>query len=249
MYRHGTIFQELAIEVMAELPTDDARHEVLALIEEVRAVPRTWSDVPLTPTLLSSHPVRRRPTRMWSGRGSWRPGGARHCTNDLDAMGRVCSALPGSMADGMGAPTLATMCPRPGTAPPPTRCRPIPRRRHCFDRKPPCAVQPRQGSRPLMAASAVRPVTWCGISGPYERRRIWQRRSVCRRRHDPASFGDTTRLWPAPLGITVGPRARVGMWPLRAATAGGAVRPVAKTGEAARRRPSAPPRLARPSGP
>ncbi|MFF4657694.1 hypothetical protein [Streptomyces sp. NPDC001381] len=30
----------------------------------------------------------------WSGRGSWRPGGARHCTNDLDARGRVCSALP-----------------------------------------------------------------------------------------------------------------------------------------------------------
>ncbi|WP_393098841.1 hypothetical protein [Streptomyces sp. LN325] len=25
----------------------------------------------------------------WSGRGSWRPGGARHCTNDLDARGRV----------------------------------------------------------------------------------------------------------------------------------------------------------------
>jgi hypothetical protein len=39
-----------------------------------------------------------------SGRGSWRPGGARHCTNDLDAMGRVFSALPGSMADGMRAP-------------------------------------------------------------------------------------------------------------------------------------------------
>lgn len=40
----------------------------------------------------------------WSGRGSWRPGGARHCTNDLDAMGRVCSALPGSTVDGMGVP-------------------------------------------------------------------------------------------------------------------------------------------------
>ncbi|SED53379.1 hypothetical protein SAMN05216489_03707 [Streptomyces sp. 3213] len=40
----------------------------------------------------------------WSGRGSWRPGGARHCTNDLDAMGRVCSALPGSMVVGMEAP-------------------------------------------------------------------------------------------------------------------------------------------------
>jgi hypothetical protein len=39
----------------------------------------------------------------WSGRGSGRPGGARHCTNDLDALGRVCSALPGSTGDGMGA--------------------------------------------------------------------------------------------------------------------------------------------------
>ncbi len=29
--------------------------------------------------------------------------GARHCTNDLDAMGRVCSALPGATVDGMGA--------------------------------------------------------------------------------------------------------------------------------------------------
>jgi hypothetical protein len=47
--------------------------------------------------------VRQRPV-PWSGRGSWRPGGARHCTNDLDARGRVCSALPGSMAGGMGAP-------------------------------------------------------------------------------------------------------------------------------------------------
>jgi hypothetical protein len=43
----------------------------------------------------SSHPVCLRPARMWSGRGSWRPGGARHCTNDLDARGRVCSARPG----------------------------------------------------------------------------------------------------------------------------------------------------------
>jgi hypothetical protein len=40
----------------------------------------------------------------WSGRGSWRPGGARHCTNSLDAMGRVCSALCGSTLYGMGAP-------------------------------------------------------------------------------------------------------------------------------------------------
>jgi hypothetical protein len=54
------------------------------------------------------HPVCRRPARLWSGRGSWRPDGARHCTNDLDARGRVCSALPGSMAYGMGASSHAT---------------------------------------------------------------------------------------------------------------------------------------------
>lgn len=65
--------------------------------------------------------------------------------------------------------------------------------------------QPRRGFSHVMAASAVRPVAWCGISGPYERPRIWQRRSACRRRHDPASFGNTKRLWPAPLGITVRP--------------------------------------------
>lgn len=34
-----------------------------------------------------------------------------------DPTRRVCSALPGSMVDGMGATTLATMCLRPGTAP------------------------------------------------------------------------------------------------------------------------------------
>lgn len=39
----------------------------------------------------------------WSGRGSGRQGGARHCTNDLDALGRDCSALPGSKVVGMGA--------------------------------------------------------------------------------------------------------------------------------------------------
>jgi hypothetical protein len=44
----------------------------------------------------------------WSRRGPWRPGGARHCTNDLDARGRACSALPGSTVDGMGAPAHAT---------------------------------------------------------------------------------------------------------------------------------------------
>lgn len=80
----------------------------------------------------NSHPVCRRPTRMWSGRGAGRPGGARHCTNDLDARCRVCSACPGPMADGMGVPPAASH-PRAGTrvrrpvhpgvgAPPPEAC-------------------------------------------------------------------------------------------------------------------------------
>lgn len=55
----------------------------------------------------NSHPVCRRPTRMWSGRGAGRQGGARHCTNDLDARCRGRSACPGPMADGMGVPRLS----------------------------------------------------------------------------------------------------------------------------------------------
>jgi hypothetical protein len=79
----------------------------------------------LNPPLPSSHPVRRRPT-PWSGRGSGRQGGARHRTNDLDALGRVCSALPGSMADGMGAPRARPYGPAVGDGAPPSRCLPIP---------------------------------------------------------------------------------------------------------------------------
>lgn len=37
----------------------------------------------------------------WSRRGAGRPGGARYCTNDLDARCRVCSACPGPNAGGM----------------------------------------------------------------------------------------------------------------------------------------------------
>ncbi len=44
------------------------------------------------------------PHTPWSGRGSGRQGGARRCTNDLDALGRDRSALPGSAVDGMGTP-------------------------------------------------------------------------------------------------------------------------------------------------
>ncbi|MGW3118522.1 hypothetical protein ACWDBW_15525 [Streptomyces sp. NPDC001107] len=45
MHRHGTVFEELAVEVMAELPTDEARREVLDLVDLVRAAPRAWPDV------------------------------------------------------------------------------------------------------------------------------------------------------------------------------------------------------------
>jgi len=45
MHRQGTVFEDLGVEVMAELPTDEARREVLALVELVRADPRAWSDV------------------------------------------------------------------------------------------------------------------------------------------------------------------------------------------------------------
>ena len=41
----GLAFEELAVEVMAELLVDEARREVLALVEQVRACPREWPDV------------------------------------------------------------------------------------------------------------------------------------------------------------------------------------------------------------
>ncbi|WP_330306211.1 MULTISPECIES: hypothetical protein [unclassified Streptomyces] len=45
MHSHGMVFEELAVEVMAELPTTQARREVLALIEQVRRAPRAFPDV------------------------------------------------------------------------------------------------------------------------------------------------------------------------------------------------------------
>lgn len=83
---------------------------------------------PTAPQLPSRPPS---PHTPWSGCGSWRPGGAGHCTNDLDAMGRVCSALPEAMVDGNGSPTHATMGPRRERRPLHPGSRPIPRRRHC----------------------------------------------------------------------------------------------------------------------
>ncbi|MFE2095284.1 hypothetical protein ACWD4L_40930 [Streptomyces sp. NPDC002596] len=43
--QYGVVVEELAAEVMAELPSDQARKEVLALIETVRMEPRAWPDV------------------------------------------------------------------------------------------------------------------------------------------------------------------------------------------------------------
>lgn len=43
--RYGVVVEELASEVMSELPTDEARREVLELVELVRAAPRAWPDV------------------------------------------------------------------------------------------------------------------------------------------------------------------------------------------------------------
>lgn len=57
----------------------------------------------------------------WSGRGSGRQGGAPHWTNDLDALGRDCSALPGATADGMGAPRPRHTRPAPANGAPPSR--------------------------------------------------------------------------------------------------------------------------------
>lgn len=47
------------------------------------------------PSAFDPHTV----ARAWFMASRW----MRHCTNDPDAMGRVCSALPGSEVVGMGA--------------------------------------------------------------------------------------------------------------------------------------------------
>ncbi|WP_328512932.1 hypothetical protein OHB25_58955 [Streptomyces mirabilis] len=43
--RYGVVVEELAIEVMAQLPDDRAQQEVMALVEVVRMDPRAWPDV------------------------------------------------------------------------------------------------------------------------------------------------------------------------------------------------------------
>ncbi|MGW5170407.1 hypothetical protein ACWEQ1_23800 [Streptomyces nodosus] len=43
--RYGVVVEELAVEVMAQLPDDQARREVMALMEVARIDPRAWPDV------------------------------------------------------------------------------------------------------------------------------------------------------------------------------------------------------------
>ena len=43
--RYGVVVEELAVEVMAQLPDDRARKEVMALVEIARLDPRAWPDV------------------------------------------------------------------------------------------------------------------------------------------------------------------------------------------------------------
>ena len=80
---------------------------------------KSYAGPPTSPRLPSRPPSTH---TSWSGRGSGRQGGARHCTNDLDALGRDCSALPGSKVVGMGAPRRSPRIRRhPRTAPLPSR--------------------------------------------------------------------------------------------------------------------------------
>lgn len=43
--RYGVVVEELAVEVMVQLPDDRARQEVMALLEVARIDPRAWPDV------------------------------------------------------------------------------------------------------------------------------------------------------------------------------------------------------------
>lgn len=43
--RYGVVVEELAVEVMAQLPGDQARREVPALVEVARMDPQAWPDV------------------------------------------------------------------------------------------------------------------------------------------------------------------------------------------------------------
>ncbi|MFE7045461.1 hypothetical protein ACFU9X_40455 [Streptomyces atratus] len=43
--RYGVVMEELAVEVLAQLPDDRARREVMALVEVTRMEPQAWPDV------------------------------------------------------------------------------------------------------------------------------------------------------------------------------------------------------------
>jgi hypothetical protein len=43
--RYGVVVEELAVQVMAQLPDDRARQEVMALVEVARMNRRAWPDV------------------------------------------------------------------------------------------------------------------------------------------------------------------------------------------------------------
>ncbi len=96
----------------------------------VQGVPSRTRFSPRPTTLPSFHPVSRRPTHRGAGvvpgvqveratvRTTWTPGAA---------SARLCL---GRWRTGWKHPAHTTTGPQSGTAPPPSRCRPIPRRRH-----------------------------------------------------------------------------------------------------------------------
>ena len=84
------------------------------------------SDATTSHDVSGFHPVCRRPALLWSRRGSGRQGGARHCTNDLDALGRDCSACPGRWQAGWKLPHSAMTNPHPLAGPGPSRSRSAP---------------------------------------------------------------------------------------------------------------------------
>ncbi len=104
------------------------------LWENVDGVAACWVMSTVTSARPSFHPVRRRPTHRGAGvvhgvqveratvRTTWTP---------WAASARLCL---GRRRTGRKHSTRATTDPQPGTAPSPSRCRPIPRRRHRSDR-------------------------------------------------------------------------------------------------------------------
>ncbi|MFC9222528.1 hypothetical protein ACFT8W_17640 [Streptomyces hygroscopicus] len=79
--RYGVVVEELADEVIAQLPSDEARQEVMALVEVARIDPRAWPDVRDPGSVEESERAVLDPvhTARRSGRGPWhRVGGLSH---------------------------------------------------------------------------------------------------------------------------------------------------------------------------